>query len=823
MSVKKPSPQWKKFQPSVQDPAILSMHSNTGVVNMNVNAEIQSSVPGGVPRVRETGLIDKKQHSYGFIQCCDRDARLFFHFSEYSGNIETLKVGEAVEFQMSFDRRTGKPVAIGVIKVDPALVSPEILNEEKVQGTIVQEAKVVKQKNGTLPGVQDGLGRVTYVHNGECFFLPYGLEDVVHSSTTPPKTGEDVLFQIATDKRDGKIRARNVESLDSPSQRFAGVVCSMKDTFGFIERADIVKEIFFHYSEFKGDISELILGDDVAFGVQIRNNKEVAVEIERLPEGTVIFEDIAVEMVKGKILKMLKSSNRRPSEALAGRIMYETPKGLIEIPFGEKDQRGECTLLQGDTVEFQIATDRRDKLQRATNIALLEETFDYSGDIRETGIIAALKDGYGFIYCAERDLRPFFHFSEFMDLTYSPRLQDELQFTVDQDPSQPTRQVATRIKHLAKGSVSFIKVLPAVYIGTVDKEPSTHKNQGKNKEGEPGNIIYDYEGAIQQIPYYLKDVTDQNNLPHFGDKIDFQIGELKSTGKKQAVKVRVVLRNIAGRCHGFVATLKENYGFIETADHEKEVFFHFSSFIGDTNDLELGDEVEYTLARKSSKVSAENIRKLARGTIPADEIVRDKGILQGCILRPMRIVNTDQEEYCGLVQATDEEGNETGEPLPYGITSLADKRDFLQKDDVVKFQVARSKKDDQLRAVNIGALRKFIRAKVDSVKGQYGFINYEAEEGKKLFFHMTEVHDGAVIQAGDEVEFVLVQNQRNGKFSACSLRKLTDRRRPERLLSRLKSFSEDKSSWKVVVIRNPKGPDNGKGFQPRMPLSPPVS
>ena len=37
------------------------MHSNASVVNMNVNAEIQPSVPGGVPRVRETGLIDKKQ------------------------------------------------------------------------------------------------------------------------------------------------------------------------------------------------------------------------------------------------------------------------------------------------------------------------------------------------------------------------------------------------------------------------------------------------------------------------------------------------------------------------------------------------------------------------------------------------------------------------------------------------------------------------------------------------------------------------------------------------------------------------------------------
>lgn len=821
MSVtKKPSPQWKKFQPPVQDPAIISIQQAPNLVGLDMQQQNSN-----FPRIRETGLVDKKQHSYGFIQCCERDARLFFHYSEFNGNVETLKIGEAVEFQMSFDRRTGKPVAVSVMKVDPATVSPEILQEEKVQGTIVQEAKPVKQKNGTVPGSQDGLGRVTYVHNGECFFLPYGQDDVLATST-PPKTGDDVLFQIATDKRDGKIRARNVESVESASQRYVGVVCSMKDTFGFIERADIVKEIFFHYSEFKGDISELILGDDVSFGVQIRNGKEVAVEIERLPEGTVIFEDIAVESVKGKILKMIKSTNRRPSEALAGRIMYDTIKGLIEIPFGEKDQRGECTLIQGDSVEFQIATDRRDKLQRATNIALLEDTFAYSGEIRETGVIAALKDGYGFIYCADRDARMFFHFSEFMDLTYNPRLQDELEFTVDQDSSQPTRQVATRIKHLSKGSVSFINVQQQVFIGTIDKEPSTHKNQGKNKEGEPGNIIYDYEGAIQQITYFSKDVSDQDNMPRFGDKVDFQVGELKSTGKKQAVKVRVVLRNISGRALGFIATIKENYGFIETADHEKEVFFHFSSFNGEAaSDLELGDEVEYTLARKSSKVSAENIRKLSKGTIPPDDIVRERGTIQGRIIRPMRIVNTEQEEYSGLVQATDEDGKDIPEEqYTYGITSLADKRDFLQKDDVVRFQLARPRGAGQgaiPRAVNIGALRKFIRAKVDSVKGQYGFINYEAEEGKKLFFHMTEVHDSAVIQPGDEVEFVLVQNQRNGKYSACSLRKITDKRRPERL-SRLKSISDD-SGFRVETTRNPKGPDGTKGFLPRTPWKGPKS
>jgi cold shock CspA family protein len=55
---------------------------------------------------------------------------------------------------------------------------------------------------------------------------------------------------------------------------------------------------------------------------------------------------------------------------------------------------------------------------------------------------------------------------------------------------------------------------------------------------------------------------------------------------------------------------------------------------------------------------------------------------------------------------------------------------------------------------------------------QFGFLQYEKEEGKKLFFHMTEVHEGASLRVGDEVEFVLVYNQRTNKHSACSVRKL---------------------------------------------------
>ncbi len=72
--------------------------------------------------------------------------------------------------------------------------------------------------------------------------------------------------------RNGNLRARKIAMVSPPQPRsYQGVVCSMKNLFGFIERSDLVREIFFHYSEFKGDINELELGDDVEFKITQRN------------------------------------------------------------------------------------------------------------------------------------------------------------------------------------------------------------------------------------------------------------------------------------------------------------------------------------------------------------------------------------------------------------------------------------------------------------------------------------------------------------------------------------------------------------------------
>ena len=54
---------------------------------------------------------------------------------------------DAVEFQMSFDRRSGRPIAVDLMRVDVNSVSCEVLSEERYIGSVVQEAKPPKQKN----------------------------------------------------------------------------------------------------------------------------------------------------------------------------------------------------------------------------------------------------------------------------------------------------------------------------------------------------------------------------------------------------------------------------------------------------------------------------------------------------------------------------------------------------------------------------------------------------------------------------------------------------------------------------------------------------
>lgn len=773
--------------------------------------------------MRETGIIEKLLHTYGFIQCCDRQARLFFHYSQFTGNIDHLNIGDPVEFEMTYDRKTGKPIASSVVKIAPTVISFEVVNEERVTGTVTTEIKLNDESNsGSSASTQ---GRISYESRGECFFLPYTIEDI--ECGEPLKAGDKVTFQIATDKRSGNLHARNIQTeKSSKSERFQGVICSLKDTFGFIERADIVKEIFFHTSEIKG-FKDLELGDDVEFSIQTRNGKEVAVNVIRLPEGTVVFEDIGEERIKGQVIKSLdRHQARHQSDPLPGRIRYRRDGVEIEIPYGDKDQMGEFTLMPKDWVQFCIATDRRDQLQRATSIELLEESFLVTEEVREKGLVVAVKEGFGFIKCQDREARMFFHFSELLDQAREVQFHDEVAFTVIQDPGTPGRQNAIRIKYLPQGTVKFETVSREVLIGVVEKEPESQFSRspskikdenGKTKMAEAGVITYDNQGQKESITYCNTD-CDPRHYPKVGDKVQFHVCESKCNGSKVALEVKVLGRGVKNGFkytnQGFIAALKDGFGFIETAEHDREVFFHFSVFDGDAVHLDLGCEVEYSISQKNSKISAECVRKLAKGTIPVEDIKEET--LEGVVIRPIRCFNPDQDEYPGLIRVGSEDGGDA-EIYEFGITSLHDKREFLQKGDAVQFQVGVMKCSQKERAVFVKAIRKKLQATVEAIKGQFGFLSYEVEDGKKLFFHMSEVKDGINLQQGDKVEFVIIHNQRNGRYSACNVTKLSSDPRPEHMITRFRTLStNDEGGPRLIVIRQPRGPDSTNGFrQPR--------
>uniref|UniRef100_A0A673YJG6 Cold shock domain-containing protein E1 n=1 Tax=Salmo trutta TaxID=8032 RepID=A0A673YJG6_SALTR len=764
--------------------------------------------------IRETGVVEKLLTSYGFIQCSERQARLFFHCSQYNGNLQELKIGDDVEFEVSSDRRTGKPIAVKLLKI-----KPEVLPEERISGQVV--SAIPTHLDGKSAPGQVPTGSVCYERNGEVFYLTYTPDDI--EGNMHLDTGDKVSFYMETNKHTGAVSAHNIVLVKKKQMRCQGVVCATKEAFGFIERADVVKEIFFHYSEFKGDLEALQAGDDVEFTIKERNGKEVATDVRLLAQGTVIFEDISIEQFEGTVIKVIpKVTTKNQNDPLPGRICARISYTDKELLFGEKDTKSKVTLLEGDHVQFNISTDRRDKLERATNIDILPDTFHFTKESREMGVIAAMRDGFGFIKCVDRDARMFFHFSEVLEESQL-HISDEVEFTVVPDMLSAQRNHAVRIKKLPKGTVSFHTQSEQRFVGVVEKETtaaitnnkSASPSKAKEKEAEEGVISYEDCGVKLTVSYHVKDLEGAAQ-PQAGDKVEFSINEVKRTGQQSAVTIKILNRTVnTKRLLGYIATLKDNFGFIETANHDQEIFFHYSELCGDMENLELGDTVEYTLSKgKGNKVSAEKVTKVAAGSVYANGDVGE-AVMLGKVVRPLRSVDPSQTEYQGLIEHSEEEGTK-GQNYPFGIMGMTNKADCLQKGELVKFQLCTVAQTGQKMACNVVPQRK---ALVECVKDQFGFITYEVGESKKLFFHVKEVQDGLELQTGDEVEFSVILNQRTGKCSACNVRRVSEgpkpvaTPRPDRLVNRLKSITlDDASAPRLVIVRQPRGPDNSKGF-----------
>lgn len=267
--------------------------------------------------------------------------------------------------------------------------------------------------------------------------------------------------------------------------------------------------------------------------------------------GSVIFEDVGTQIYRGQVLKPLdrtppnSTTQRQPStDPLPGRIRYrnQVDHSEVEVPFGDKDQKGDFTLRHGDWVQFYLATDRRDQLQRATAISLLDDSFNVSGEKREQGVVASLKEGFGFVRCVERNVRLFFHFTEVLDTSREICVGDEVEFTVVQDPASSytnTRLNAIRIKHLPAGTVQFETLVESALEGIITREAP--KSPVKTQERTEGGVISYIQGNNKKtIMYFLKDCEKP---PRVGDNVRFDIYQVKRNKELIAINVVEIFLN----------------------------------------------------------------------------------------------------------------------------------------------------------------------------------------------------------------------------------------------------------------------------------------
>jgi cold shock CspA family protein len=263
----------------------------------------------------------------------------------------------------------------------------------------------------------------------------------------PVNLGDQVKFNVAVTPL-GFYYACRIEPADQlPKQLYRGIITSLKDTFGKIEREDMLRETFFHFTEYKGvsAVDELKLGLNVEFEIQVRYGKEIATNIAVLPDGTVCFDELSACVYIGRIVQApIRLTN---GSVTLGRLLYDNHQdSLLELTFSDTDRvattlaeyTNKYTLLEGDFVQFRIASDKRRKfqtqtnnIQRATHVTLIEEhdlaqNFMNTGEQREKGVLIKVSDlvsgqqqqqqqqpqKYGAIKCLEREDLIYFAFSE---------------------------------------------------------------------------------------------------------------------------------------------------------------------------------------------------------------------------------------------------------------------------------------------------------------------------------------------------------------------------------------------------------------------------
>ncbi|XP_036402339.1 uncharacterized protein si:dkeyp-121d4.3 isoform X2 [Megalops cyprinoides] len=485
---------------------------------------------------------------------------------------------------------------------------------------------------------------------------PYQTNQINPRMPEPPKPEplEDELPKPPASKKSRP--SHNTGSTKPPPGRFQGVISFVGSDYGFIERDDL-KKIYFSFDAFWGDTAEMLPGVQVQFTVYKEMGKEYATDVVVPPGGT---EEVDSEVFQGVISKVPDlpgegKPRKGPPPKYTGCIQATLYSGSTELPFGPQDSKP--TLLLNDHVQFNLLTNLVTKQKRAINIKLLPETFQFTSESREMGVIMSMKDGSGSIM-SEQLGKICFDANENLD-DADLSIMDEVEFTVVPTKGLDQRK-AVRVRKLPEGTVTFgsktrekiaevirmegpsasltlekgkwkpvtSEVLPQrtvvfedvsseQYEGTVIKaihKVSERKQVDSEPDPQPGLLVTRVAGVEQELPFGPDDVLSEATMMQ-GDRVQFNISTNRGTKVERATNIEILPDTFSQskeqREKGVVVDLRESFGFIK-CQRDPRLFFHLREVMEESK-LNLTDEVEFTILSSESAGEGDQavrIRKL---------------------------------------------------------------------------------------------------------------------------------------------------------------------------------------------------------------------
>jgi len=488
------------------------------MVEKKTNKKSAVKIKMGSPTgTREQGIVSTMKDSFGFIECADRPARIFFHFSEMMDRDMPVRVSDEVEFSVTPSDRSGQENATKICILPKGTVVFEIEQEGKLRGVVHREPRQIRsnqrsQRDRGPPPPQEQFGQIlvpreTTVEvqvvdsedasptedaaptedtaqiksapkpkfgkkpDGDLY--DFSASEVGETGSIPLIPGDEVEFSLLMDKRTKKKRAIRIALTKLNPARERGVVCAIREPFGYMKCESRDQLISFHLHTVSNPKHEVQVNDEMEFTVISANGNHSAVRVDILPAGTVVlFDSTEAGRRQGVIKQQLSEKSLGKYSRCCGGII-EVSKADDDAPTekvqfdGEdmEDCRFDPRMLNlGDVMEFETVVEKRTGTQWAKCIQLVE----MNPACREEGIVSVLKDNFGFIRCAERDATIFFHFSQHSNSDQALRIGDEVSF--DASVGDNGKENATRISSLPKGTVVFEDVLDGRWEGVIARE-----------------------------------------------------------------------------------------------------------------------------------------------------------------------------------------------------------------------------------------------------------------------------------------------------------------------------------------------------------------